>query len=245
MDNKIYIAAVLIVGIVLAAWYVIDVKSPVVSATGTATIKAAPDEVSVYLYIQTRNKTAEATQTSNAAIREALVSALKQAGIAEKDIQFQSYNIYPDYDWSSGTQRQKGFIASQYIVVKTADFTKTSVIVDKAVQAGSLVSNIDFELSDAKQAEYKAQALEEAGKDAQTKAAATASGLGKSVGRLVAVQSQEYNYPGPLMYYEKSDVASAGEAGSYDNSEAIRAAANLAPQDIEISATLQVQYKLS
>jgi len=246
MDKKILIAALLLVGVVLAAWYIIDANSPIVSASGTSTVKAAPDEASVYLFVETRNKTAEDTQSSNEAITASLISALKQLGIADKDIQLQQYSINPNIDWSTGRQVQNGFIASRYIIVKTKDFTQVSGIVDKAVTAGSLVSNIQFELSDAKQAEYKAQALEQAGQDARMKADATASGLGKSVGRLVSVQNQEYNYPGPIMYYDKSAMAtSGGSSGTFDNSEAIRAASNLAPQDIEISATLQVQYKLS
>jgi uncharacterized protein YggE len=83
--------------------------------------------------------------------------------------------------------------------------------------------------------------LTDAGADAKIKAEATAAGLGKKIGRLISVQSQEFNYPGPLYAYEKAMDSSVGAA----NAEAQRVSSSLSPSDIEVSATLTVQYKLS
>jgi hypothetical protein len=246
--NSKVIAVVLAVGVLLALWYALDSNSPMVSAQGEASLKVQPDEVSVYVTIESHNTTAEAAQTTVSSASKAVVSALRNAGVPNSSIQLQQYSIYPDYSWDSvtGRQTQKGYVATQSIIVKTSDFMKVAGMVDDVVAAGGLVSSIQFELSQAKQNEYKTQALGDAGKDAQTKAAATAAGLGKSLGRLVSVQTTDFNYPGPIMYYAKDSMTTSvgGMATAEDNAGAIRAAANIAPQDIDVTATLQVQYKV-
>ena len=250
MNNKI-VYTLIVIGVLIVGWYIFDSNAPSVSAQGQAMIKAKPDQVSVYVYIETHNKTAQAAQDTNSQVREAVVDAIKAAGVSNGSIQFQQYSIYPEYDWSSGRQTQKGYVASQSLVINSSDFGKVPSVVDSIIAAGGLVSSIQFELSQAKQNEYKSQALEAAGKDAQTKATATAAGLGKKLGRLVAVQTSDFNYPGPIMYYAKTMMADAsgssgyGSASAQDISAVREAANNISPQDIEVSATLQVQYKLS
>ena len=250
MNNKI-IYTIIVLGVLIAGWYILDSNSPIVSAQGQSTIKAHPDEVSVYVSIETHNKTAQAAQDTNSQLREEVISALTKAGVPNDSIQFQQYSIYPEYDWSNNQQKQIGYVASQYLIINSSNFSTVPGIVDDIISAGGLVSSIQFELSDAQQNIYKSQALEAAGKDAQSKAAATASGLGKKLGRLVSVQTSDYNYPGPIMYYAKAATVDASGTSSSvvatpQDIVAVReAASNISPQDIEVTATLQVEYKVS
>jgi hypothetical protein len=237
MDNKILVA-ILVIGVLAVGGYLYYNTGAVVSAQGSSSIKVQPDEVSVYLSIETRNLTAQGAKDMNSEISDNVLTELVKLGLERKDIQFSSYNIYPEYDWSSGQQKQKGYIASQQIVVKTSDFDKVGGIVDGAVNAGALVNSIYFELSDAKQSEYKKMALANASQDAKAKAEATAVGLGKSLGRLVSVQSQEFNYQ-PWVLYDHPEVAMNIMTGEK------RVDVNIQPQDKEVTASITVQYKLS
>ena len=58
MDNKILVA-LLVVGVILVGGYLAYTSGPIVSAQGTSTLKAQPDEVSVYISIETRNVSAQ------------------------------------------------------------------------------------------------------------------------------------------------------------------------------------------
>ena len=58
----------------------------------------------------------------------------------------------------------------------------------------------------------------------------------------IGYNSQEFNYPGPIAYYEKAVSASGSEA--IDNSEATRLAQAVNPSEIEISAQISAKYKL-
>jgi len=159
--------------------------------------------------------------------------------VEKKDIQTVNFNLYPDYEWLNGENKLKGYVARQDITIDVKDFNQVAEIIDAGIDAGSFVSYINFELSEEKQNDYKVQALQKAGEDAKRKAEATASGLGKKIGRLVSVQSEEFNYL-PYRYFD-----SGGAVAETANAQAKSAAVNLVPKDIEVSASLRVEYKLS
>jgi len=236
--NKFVIPGIIIIALVIAGYFYFS--SPTVAAQGFSSIKAQPDEVSIYLDIQTKAPTAQEAQNKNLEISDRTQSALIALGIPSEDIQLLNYNIYPEYTYSNGQQIQKGYIASQQIIIKVKDFKLVPSVVDKSVEAGALVQTINFELSTEKQNQVKNEALKAASEDAKKKAASTAEGLGKSLGSLVSVQSQNFDYPGPIIYYAKADTAGVAEA----NGEARQAASSLAPRDIETTASVSVTYKL-
>jgi uncharacterized protein YggE len=237
-----YIIGLIVIGILLVGTYMLDASAAVVSATGTAVMKVQPDTALVYVSIESRDDTASAAQNAHAEIRDKVLQALGDLGIAKDNIQLINYAVYQEYDWSDGKQTPKGFVASQQIVVKTEDFDQVSTIVDSVVAQEALINSIQFELSQEKQNEYKSQVLAEASKDAKEKAASTASGLGKNLGRLVAVQTQDFYYPGPIMYYAKDSYS--GVSGASEIAMAQEASRNLTPGDIDINANIVVQYKL-
>lgn len=237
MDNKILAGIIFLVVVIVGGYFAYT--GPVVSAQGSANLKAQPDEVSVNINVETRGNSAQDAQDANKEISEKLLLELEKAGFDRDELKFVNYNVYPDYDWISGTQKLKGYVVSQQLVVKTGAVDEVPVIVDAAIFSGALVSYINFELSDAKQTEYKKQVLEEASKDAREKASAIAEGQGKKLGRLVSLENQDFYYPGPIIYYEKGEASGGAAADSARN-----AALNIAPQDLEITASINAKYKL-
>ena len=239
MNNKLLIALI-VLGILIVG-YVIFNSEPTVSAQGFSSIDTEPDEVSVYIIIETRNATTQIAKDRHDEISDKVIDNLEDIiGLDDEDIKLINYNIYPEYDWNNGKQREKGFVVTSQIVVKTDDFDLVSEIVDAGIDSGALVSSINFELSNEKQSDYKAQALSEASADARKKAESTASGLGKKLGSLVSVQSEEFYYPGPIPIYAKAEDVSEVAAVI----EARQAAVDLKPQDIEVTASVRVEYRL-
>ena len=238
MDNKI-VAGILVIGVIILVGFLsLNSSGAVVSAVGQSNLEFEPDEVSVWLNIQERNDTAQLAKAQHDKIVDDVVIELLRAGLERKDIQMVNYNIYQEYDWEDGQRKEKGFVARQTIIVETDDFDLVPGIVDGAVDGGALVGSINFELSEEKQSDYKVQALEEAGEDARKKAEATAAGLGKKLGSLVSVRSQDFNYR-PYMYYE-----AAASGGDMAAAEAKVAATDLAPRNIDVTASIAVEYRL-
>lgn len=238
MDNRIWIGVV-IIAILIIGGYLYFNAGPIVSAQGSASIKAVPDEVSVNVNIETSNLTAQDAQTSNKEISEKLLIGLIKLGYDRDELKFVNYYVSP-VNWGDGGQKFKGYVVSQQLVVKTKDVNRVPSIVDAVINSGALVSYINFEVSDSKQAEYKNKALEDASKDARTKAESIASGQGKKLGRLVSITNQDYYYPGPISYYARDAGVSVEKA----NAESLKAATNLAPAEQEITASISAQYKL-
>jgi len=237
IDNKVWIGIV-VIAILIVGGYLYFNSGPVVSSQGLASIKAIPDEVSVNVNIETRDKTAQAAQDANNKISESLLIELVKIGYDRDELKFVNYYVSPEYDWSNGKRTQIGYVVSQQLVVKTGEVNKVPSIVDAVIKSGALVSYINFDISDAKRAEYKNKALEEASKDARTKAQSIASGQGKKLGSLVSITNQDYNYPGPLNYYSR-DASVSVEAA---NEGALKAATNLAPNEQFRNILLLMEY---
>ena len=205
-----------------------------VSATGNAQMSVMPDKAVVYLLIQTKNESSQVANSMNSEISAKVLAALDKLGIQKSDVETENYNIYPDYDWTSGTQKLIGYTVSNNIKISSMDFTNVGKIVDASVDSGALVSYINFDLSTEKQNEYKRQVLANASADAKAKAAAIASGLGMKLGKVVSVSASDYNYyPYPLY---RSDMA-----GSLSVKEV---ATSISPQKLDVSGTVTVSYSI-
>ncbi|MCX6711416.1 MAG: SIMPL domain-containing protein [Candidatus Woesearchaeota archaeon] len=204
-----------------------------ITASGTSTITAVPDEASVYVSINTLEKTTEESKNKNTAISDAVLNAIKKLNI-QKDIETTNYNIYPEYDWSSGQQELKGYRTTNTIKVSTKYFDDLGAIVDTAVKAGATgVDSINFELSKDQQNKIKREALANATEDAKLKAEAIANGLNAKLGKVISVTENSYNYiPYPL--FRGGAVADAEKAVS----------TSIEPQNLDITATVNVVYQI-
>jgi uncharacterized protein len=248
MDNSIQKTLIIMGGVILLAvigiiTYSSFSPSNTVAGNGQASIKVTPDVISVYFNIQTHGETSQEASANNSEIVDDLRTALIKEGFESDQIQTVSFNLYPDYDYSSGKQTENGFIATHSIKVElsTADSGKIGKVIDAGVSAGAGISYINFELSSAKQSEYKAQALTEATEDARAKAQAIATGLGKNLGRLVSVSDNTFNY-NPWRMYSASD-SSVGGAVSAEAAKV--ATTSITPSEEEVSASVTAVYKLS
>jgi len=69
-----------------------------VNVQGTATIKAMPDLIGVYINIENLAKTSAEANDQNAIILNKLIDSLvKEEGLSREEIVTESFNIYQDY----------------------------------------------------------------------------------------------------------------------------------------------------
>ena len=214
-----------------------SVEEDTLTVQGVSTIKVLPDWVSVYFIIQTNGTTSAEASEDNNEIYNRLYNALIRDGFKNSEIGTESFNVYPNTYYDNGAQRTDGFIAAHQVKVEfsTNETGKISLVVDDGINAGAGVSYINFELSTNLQNQYKAQALEEASIDAKAKADAVAKGFGKSVGKLVTVSVDNYNYY-PWVMYSAEGVRS--------DSSAKLAAQNINPTTQDVTAMISATYKL-
>ncbi len=234
------IAGTLILLALIGTFVFLQGKSPskVIAVDGTAKVKAMPDLVAVYFNVETKGNDAKEAKDKNAEIVDKVITALLKDGFERKDIETQNFNIYPRYVWEDNENKQKGYAAthSLRIVLEQSKIAKTGDVIDAGVDAGAAINYINFELSLEKQNAYKAEALKLATQDAKIKAEAIASGIGKTVGKVVSISAVDFGYtPWPIF----------AKAGRMEVAAEARAAAtNIQPGEQEIYGNIKVEFAL-
>jgi uncharacterized protein YggE len=159
----------------------------IVSVTGEATVNAAPDSAVIRMGVSTQAATAREASSANAQKMTALFAALKDAGIAEKDIQTAWLSLQPQYETGRpGAPRVVGFQASNQLNVKVRDVKALPSLLDRAISAGATdVSGTEFVVSD--QSKLLDQARGQAIADARRKAELYVQAAGAHLGQVISI----------------------------------------------------------
>ena len=146
-----------------------------------------------------------------------LIAALKDAGIADANIQTDQVSVWPATD-SNG--KVTGYTASGSVSVETS-VNRAGAIVDVASGAGATnVSGPNLTVADTDA--YEAEALHRALADAKRKAAAVADAAGGSVGAVVKVVEGGAAGPYPMAFDSASAKAETPvEPGTVDTTAAL------------------------
>ena len=187
-----------------------------ISVVGQGKVTAKPDVAYVTVGVQTMAPTAKEAMDQNNTTMAAIVAALKDLGIAAKDMQTGSINLYPQMQQpkpdGSGANEISGYSANNSLNVTVNDLTKVGAVLDTAVAAGAnTVGGIRFDVKDPSALED--QALQAAVKDAQSTANLVAGGLGLKVSGVQNVTVNSTNVPGPI-YYDVAASAPKGMGGA-------------------------------
>ncbi len=164
--------------------------------TGQGKIAVEPDLVLLSIGVDSTGATVNEANAEASTAMDAIVRALKNAGLEDKDIQTTSFNIYPMYEYreelESGIRRNKqvlvGYRVNNSASIKIRDLDSVGEIIDDVVTAGgdsTRVNNIRFTVEDP--SPMMTQLREEAVADAMTKAQHFADLTGVGLGRLVFV----------------------------------------------------------
>lgn len=165
-----------------------------ITVSGTATVSLAADTCTIQLGTSTRALTvAEAQQQDDQTIT-AVIKALRDMGIDEKDIVTSQYNVmaeipYQDY----GTIRPAApvYSVTNMLFVTIRDLANASQAIDLATKAGAnQIYGLTF--SSSKEAEAYTKALKRAVEDAMNKAKVLAEASGKTLGTLQSISANDY-----------------------------------------------------
>lgn len=166
-----------------------------ITVTGNGTVDVTPDKASFDFGVTTNGTTAVEALGKNSDQANAIIAALKSAGVASSDIQTSEVSLWPQTS-SDGT-KITGYQASNTVTVN-APIAKSGDIVDAAVGAGA--NNVDGpNLDTSDTSSSYAEALKNAMDDAKTKAQAIADAAGLTLGAIAHVSDQG-SEPMPMPY---------------------------------------------
>lgn len=193
-------------------------KEATISVSGTGTAAVAPDMAIVSFGVLREGKTArEALSANNKAMNDVL-TAMRDKGIADKDLQTSNFNISPRYHYpkrnSNGEQPPPqiiGYTVSNHLDVRVRDLSQTGEILDLVVSLGvNTGGNIRFTNDDKRSVLKKARIA--AVKDAVEKAETLVTAAGVELGDIMTI-SENFTTPRPQSI-ARAKFASAEAADS-------------------------------
>lgn len=205
-----------------------------VSGQGEAV--AVPDVASLSLGVEARADTVAEAQAQASEAMDKVMQALKDNGVAEKDIQTQQLSIYPITRWIQDEDEEEtiGYRVTNMVVAKIREVDKAGAIIDAVAKAGgdyTRVQGISFSVDDP--APYYEEARSKAMEDAKAKAEQLADLGGISLGKPTYIsESSVYQPPTTRVYYE-------GEVPTPAPVET-----PISPGELKITVNVQVVYEI-
>lgn len=169
-----------------------------VSVSGTGRSNVAPDRVTFTLGVQTLAPTVDQAVNENNQRIAAVVTALKKAGAADKEVRTSNFSVYPQQDYSQQSQlpRITGYQVMNNVTVTRENVTDAGRLLQAAVNAGvNTASGLSFIVSDP--AKGRTEGLKAAFEDARAKATILAQAAGRTLGRALIINEGTEAQPGP------------------------------------------------
>lgn len=215
-----------------------DRRATRVMTTGDSTVQAQPDTAIVAISVVTQNKSALEAQQENATRTDAVIRAVKAAAGANAEVKTSGYNVQPQRIYREGQQPTiTGYEVRNSVTVTLSELNKVGNVLDAAAQAGSNeVAGIMFTLRQDRQA--RDRALNEATREAMSKAQVIAQALSGRVVRIVEVQEEGFFIRPPVPYADFAmartqagvgQVQTPIEIGTLDITSRVQVIAEVAP----------------
>jgi len=186
-----------------------------IQVDGLGRVSIAPDKADLTLSVEVQAKSAEAARDQAAAAMTALIKAVKDENVADKDIQTRYVSLYPIYG-QDNANKINGYQLANRVTVCIRDISKVSAIIDSAVKAGGnpvRVQGINFAIDNPDAA--LAQARDKAYASARAKAEQYAKLAGVTLGRAMHITEGGDIPPMPKPYAEMSVMRGAmGDSNS-------------------------------
>ena len=165
------------------------------TAPGTGTYSAVPDQAGMSFGVSASAKDAKSARDQVSTKADKVSSAIKGAGVADKDIQTANVSIDPQYpNTPSSPPRIIGYQASLTVRAKVRDLGSLSKVITAATAAGlDNVNGPQFSIAD--DSPDRAKAIQLAVDDARRTAEALAKAAGKAVGAVVSISAADVTSP--------------------------------------------------
>lgn len=205
------------------------VEGTLLSVSSTGEAERTPDIAVLSAGVVTRAADANAAMQSNASRMDEVMKALRDAGIAARDIQTSGVNLFPQYRHDDETPVITGYQASNTVDVTVRDIGGLGDVMGALVASGAnQINGPTFDIDD------RTDALDEARMkavaNARTRAALYAETLGLRVRRIVSLdEGGGLSGPMPMMGMARVEKATAPP---------------ISPGQSSVSVTLDVVFEL-
>lgn len=215
-----------------------------ITVIGQGAVSSSPDIATASVGVMVTSPDIKEATSEASNKMEAVMEALKEQGIADKDIRTTSYSI--NYERRSsfdlqvarpstttaGEEEIEGmYHVSNMVTVKIRDLEKVGQVIDAVVNAGAnSIWGINFGIDDttALESEARSKAVD----NARARAEELAGLAGVELGKVVSVSEIITGSPYPTASLVRAEMALGGGAGP------------ISPGELEMSAQIQVTFEI-
>ena len=209
---------------------------PLVSVSGEAEIRVAPDIVVITLGVESRADKLDDAVSANSVRLGGLIKYLKSQELEERHIQTDYINIRPVYDHRKSQTTPSHYEVNKSVTIRVTDIQKFEGLLAGVLKNGaSHVHGIQFQTSELRK--HRDAARANAIKAAKEKAVALTAELGQVVGRVHSINETSWGGSGTHSfrgsYMTQNSIQSISGSG---------AGAEFAAGQIAISARVNASF---
>lgn len=205
-----------------------------ISVTGVGRVATAADVLLLDLAVENQAATASEALAANNKQTTAVLSALRDRGIEERDIQTTQLSINPVFARQepddTGPPRIVGYQARNGLSVRLRNLQGAGTVIDDVVQAGGdaiRIEGISFSFADP--SGLLTEARKRAIEDARVRARQLADGFGVELGKVTSVSESDFNGQRPIREFAALSLADTP----------------IAPGESEITLQITVEHEIS
>lgn len=199
-----------------------------ITVIGHGEAAGRPDRATVQIGVETEATTAQDALAQNTARAQAVITKLKDLGVAERDVQTSNFSIYPTY--ATDGRQVMGYHVSNSVSVTIRKLDEAGTLLDQVVQTGAnSVNGISFSVENDET--LMEQARKAAIQHAQAEAEQLAQTAGAAVGEVLVITQNVGSAP-PQIF--------AGRAALADSSAPVP----VQPGEQRFSVDVQVTFAL-
>ena len=211
-------------------------EAPVLRVQGSAEIRVVPDLAVVRLGVANEAPTAQEAQQAVNEASDAILDAVRRAGIDERNVQTVRLVLSPIYSSRRPNDTQEprivGYRASNTVSVRAEDLSFVAPVIDAALEAGAnQLEGVSFGLQDDQA--IKQQALRQAIEEAHGKADAMAAALGVELDAIISVTEEPGFVREPMMEMSRAMALQSN------------AQTSVSPGQVVVRASVSIEYRLS
>lgn len=202
------------------------------SVDGIGRVKVTPDVADIMLGVRIQRDRAADAAREAATTMDAVITALREAGIAENDIQTVTLALNPVYDYNRTPALITGYEAANIVAIVARDLAATGDLIDAAIAAGATsIDGISFRLEDTTAVEEQARVAAVAA--ARAKADTLAGAAGVEIVGVLAISESYGSMPTPIYYGARAEAAMD------------MAMTPVLAGTVEIAITVMIQYEIA
>lgn len=238
MKKVLAALAALVMLLLLMGSALAEDEDRIIRVSGRATVALAADTATIQIGVHTRKETVREAQAENASLMAAVMDALHQMGVDDKDIITSQFNVNSFYEYGQdlmGRETRTLFYEVQNNVSVTIhDLSMIGSVLDAAVEAGAN-NTYGISFSSTQENEAYQKALTRAVEDAVQKANVLSSAAGVELGDLVLINAVQSSAAYSRDTYGISNV--------YAEAKAADMGTTITGGDVTVTAEVTLEYR--